>query len=313
MKRLFVVALGLLGCEETPAAVTPKPVTSLCDHASTTKSSFELVVIGSGGPVSVGRAASSYLVRVDGIPRVLVDVGPGAFVRLGEAKVDLARVDTVLLTHLHVDHSGDLPGFVKSRDLATNDDLRFRIFGPSGSPPYPNTTSFVEQLFGEKGNFAYLPTFRNKLDIQTKDLQIGQDTPIQELVKDDLHITAIAVDHGKIPAVAYRIEHAGHAIVVSGDLASKNDNLVRLAANADVLVYDTSVLDPPGSPSVLYDLHTSPRRIGEVGQAAHVRQIVLGHIPPQVDQSKDSVLHSVQSQFEGSIRLAEDCLVVQAD
>ena len=202
---------------------------------------------------------------------------------------------------------------MKSRDLAANGPLVFRIFGPAGVSPYPNTTTFVDQLFGEKGDFAYLPKFRNALDFQTKNLLVGQDTPVQEVLKDDLvHVTAIAVDHGDIPAVAYRIEHGGHSVVVSGDLASKNDNLVRLAENADVLVYDTSVLDPPGSPGVLYDLHTSPHRIGQVGKAAHAHQIVLGHIPPQVESGRESVLHSVQSQFEGPITLAEDCLVVDA-
>jgi glyoxylase-like metal-dependent hydrolase (beta-lactamase superfamily II) len=68
---------------------------------------LELVVLGSGGPGAAGRAASSYLVSIDGVPRILVDAGPGSFARLGEAQISLDHTDTVLLTHLHIDHAAE--------------------------------------------------------------------------------------------------------------------------------------------------------------------------------------------------------------
>ncbi len=112
------------------------------------------------------------------------------------------------------------------------------------------------------------------------------------------------------PAVAFRIEHAGHAVVVSGDLASKNDNLARLAAGADLLVYDTTVLDPPGSPRQLYDLHTAPHRIGVVAAEAHARHLLLSHIPPGAERAHDEVLRSVRATFKREARFATDCLRV---
>src|SRR5579883_1542759 len=81
--------------------------------------SLRLVVLGSGGPRPFGRAGTSYLVEINGAPRVLVDAGPGAFVRIGELNLDLGRVDAVLLTHLHIDHTGDVPGFFKARALTS--------------------------------------------------------------------------------------------------------------------------------------------------------------------------------------------------
>jgi hypothetical protein len=60
-------------------------------------------VLGSGGPGATGRAASSYLVLIAGIPRILADAGPGAFARLGEAKLALAKVDIV---HADEDYTG---------------------------------------------------------------------------------------------------------------------------------------------------------------------------------------------------------------
>jgi ribonuclease BN (tRNA processing enzyme) len=276
-------------------------------------SPFELAVVGSGGPVGVGRSASCYVVFVDGVARVIVDVGPGAFVRLGEMKVDLHALDVMLLTHLHIDHAGDVPGFVKSRDLSTQGALTFRIFGPAAGGDYPSTTDFIDRLFGSRGAFAYLRTFRNELRFAVTDLPTQANAGVNEVLHDgDLHITSIAVHHDDVPALAFRIEHAGHAIVVSGDLASKNENLTTLAANADVLVYDTAVLDPPRSPANLYDFHTAPHRIGEVARAAHVRTLVLSHITPQVDGAHDEVLAAIRASFQGDVRFAEDRMRIDA-
>jgi ribonuclease BN (tRNA processing enzyme) len=271
-------------------------------------SPFELMVLGSGGPRGFGRAASSYVVFVDGIARILVDVGPGAFVRLGETSIDFKALDTLLLTHLHIDHTGDVPAFVKSRDLTFDAPMTFRIFGPAGAGAYPSTTVFVDRLFGKNGAFAYLPGFRNALRFDVVDLPTDAAASVHEVLREgDLRVTSIAVDHDDVPAVAFRIEYAGRALVVSGDLASKNDNLAQLAAGADLLVYDTAVLDPPGSPKKLYDLHTPPHRIGEIAAEARVRSLLLSHIPPAVDAAKSDVLRSVHATFKGEARFAEDC------
>jgi ribonuclease BN (tRNA processing enzyme) len=314
---LAVAAAVSLGCAHAgpsrPATVMAA-APSACTRSAPSPSAFELAVLGSGGPVGSGRAASGYVVFIDGIARALVDVGPGAFVRLGEMGIDLRHLDTVLLTHLHIDHSGDLPGFVKSRDLSYDQPLLFRIFGPSGSGDYPSTTTFVERLFGAQGAFAYLRSFRNRLELDAVDLPIAPDAPIHEVLREaDVHVTSIAVDHDDAPAVAFRVEHGGHAVVVSGDLASKNDNLAQLAAGADLLVYDASVLDPPGSPPKLYDLHTAPGRIGEVAAKAGVKSLLLTHIPPDVEASADAVLRSVHARYPGPARFASDCLRIDLE
>src|SRR6516225_9476938 len=101
--------------------------------AQTSKTPLELVVLGSGGPGAVGRAASCYLVLIDGTARILVDAGPGAFARLGEAKLSLSDTDIVLLTHLHIDHAGELPGLFKARAVSSGDSVVFRVWGPAGT------------------------------------------------------------------------------------------------------------------------------------------------------------------------------------
>ncbi len=93
---------------------------------------LELLVLGSGGPGAAGRAASSYLVFVDGDARILVDAGPGSFARLGEAKASLSDTDIVLLTHLHIDHAGEIPGLFKARAVSGSGPIVFNVWGPHG-------------------------------------------------------------------------------------------------------------------------------------------------------------------------------------
>jgi len=56
-KGMLLVAL-FLGVSTTPL------------QARTEKSALEVVVLGSGGPRAFGRAGSSYLLILDGVPRV---------------------------------------------------------------------------------------------------------------------------------------------------------------------------------------------------------------------------------------------------
>jgi len=315
---LLCAALGCSGGSATPPHTSanregePLNVSLQCRPLDTSSSHFALVVLGSGGPRSFGRASSGYAVLVDGRPRLLVDVGPGTFLRLGELDLDLDALDTVLLTHLHVDHAGELPGFVKARDLARNALTRFRIVGPDGDQLYPSTSRFIDRLFGDQGAFAYLPSFSGELRFSVTDLPTSGSTEPREVLEEDgIRVQAIAVDHGNAPAVAYRVERGGHALVVSGDLASKDSRLARLAAGADLLVYDTSVLDPPGSTESLYDLHTPPRRIGEVATEAHARSLLLSHLTGRTEDHAAEVLSSVRTTYQGEVRFALDCMKVE--
>jgi len=53
-------------------------------------------------------AASGGLYLEDEGTRLAMDPGPGAVVQYAKRKVDLARLDGILLSHRHLDHSGDV-------------------------------------------------------------------------------------------------------------------------------------------------------------------------------------------------------------
>ena len=296
MKTLMVVAV---------AVVVSFPA---CLQADPAKPPLEVVVLGSGGPRPFGRAGSSYIVLVDGTPRILVDVGPGAFLRIGELDLDLGKVDTVLLTHLHIDHSGDLAAFFNARALTSDGPIAYRVFGPDGRGLFPKTSRFVDLLVGSDGAFAYQKTFGAEETIAVRDLAIRLDSERAKIVDEgDLVVEEIATHHGDCPSVAYRISYKNLTVVFSGDMdASALPNLVLLAKNADLLIFNCAVLDPPGSPSQLYDLHTPPKKIGEAARESGVKRLLLSHLAPDVERREDAVRKSIHAAFPGPVAFASD-------
>jgi ribonuclease BN (tRNA processing enzyme) len=255
-------------------------------------------------------------VLIDGTARILVDAGPGAFARLGEAKLSLSDTDIVLLTHLHVDHAGELPGLFKARVVSGGDAVVFNIWGPAGTGKpregayFPSTSRFLELLFGREGAFAYLRDFAASISLHAHDIPTRvQLNPVPQVIfnEDGLVITAIAGHHGDAPAVIYRIDYAGKSITFSGDIDAKGlAGLRTIAKGSDLLVFNSVVLDPPGSPAILYALHTPPRAIGELARGAGIHNLLLSHISPAVEENQKAVLDSIKRSYQGPVSLAAD-------
>ena len=276
--------------------------------AAPAKPALEVIVLGSGGPRAFGRAGSGYILMLDGTPRILLDVGPGAFLRIGELQLDVEKVDTVLLTHLHIDHTEDLAAFFNERALTSDSPISYHVFGPDGAGLFPKTSRFVDLLVGREGAFAYQKTFGVRESFVVRDLPINLDPRRNKIVDaGGLLVEEIATHHGDCPSVAYRISYKGAVVVFSGDMdASALPNLEHLAKDANLLVFNCAVLDPPDSPSQLYDLHTPPKKIGEAARAGGVKNLLCSHLAPDVEGQEDAVRKSIGAAFAGPVSFAKD-------
>jgi ribonuclease BN (tRNA processing enzyme) len=289
--------------------------------AAPVASPLELLVLGSGGPGATGRAGAGYIVLVDGEPRIEVDAGPGTFVRLGEAKLLLAKIDIVLLTHLHIDHTGELPGFFKARAVSGDGPVNVQVFGPTGhrgngdQATFPSTSRFIDLLFGPEGAYSYLRDFAEPLTIDATNVDASATAPKTPKViysENGLNISAIAGHHGDAPAVIYRIDYRNQSITFSGDIdANGIDNLRRIAQRSSLLVFNCVVLDPPGSRPVLYTLHTPPKTIGVVAADTETKRLLLSHLSPSIDQQRANVEASIRKHYRGPIVFAEDGMRLQ--
>ena len=274
--------------------------------------SLAVQVLGSGGPRPSPQASSGTLVMVDGVPRILVDAGPGTLLRAGERKVDLTAVDAVLLTHLHTDHTVEVPSFATVRSLDSHGRTRLRIVGPDGNKDFPSTRAWASALLGPQGAYRYVRHFGAELAIEATDVPAGRGAAPKRIALDDgLVVTARGHHHGNAPAVGFRLEHGGRSLVLVGDVDPSGLAAVEtLARDADLLVISCSALDPPDSPAALYEFHSPPSAIGPMAVRARVRALLCTHLPPAVTARADALRRSLAASFSGPITLATDGLVL---
>jgi phosphoribosyl 1,2-cyclic phosphodiesterase len=75
-------------------------------------------------------AASGGLFLEDGDARICLDPGPGAVVQYTKRKVDLAKLDAIVISHRHLDHCGDVNVMVEAMTEG-GFHRRGRLFCPS--------------------------------------------------------------------------------------------------------------------------------------------------------------------------------------
>jgi ribonuclease BN (tRNA processing enzyme) len=238
----------------------------------------ELVLLGTAGaPMPVaGRAGISSALIVD--ERVFViDCGrasPSAFV---DAGLDFTGLEAVFITHLHADHTGDLPGMLLYPWGVRADDngrlAPIRVYGPSRPGrlpegdatfhrettihpelPAPGSRDLVENILAA---YAYhlnvMPLDALMPDagalVRGIDIPVAAKTersgqvPVVVFEDGAVRVHAVAVMHGRaVPALAYRFDTADGSVVFSGD-TTVNDDLIDLAQGADILVHAVADLD----------------------------------------------------------------------
>jgi ribonuclease BN (tRNA processing enzyme) len=91
---------------------------------------MEITFLGIGVAITQkGRVQSGVLVGLEEKP-LLIDCGSGVLSRFPDAGILHTNVDTVLLSHLHLDHVADLIPLLKANWLRGKTDMR--IYGPEG-------------------------------------------------------------------------------------------------------------------------------------------------------------------------------------
>ena len=75
----------------------------------TRPSDFKVTLLGTGTPIPrPDRFGPSTLIEA-GDQKLLIDAGRGATIRLYQLGVPMGRIDALLLTHYHSDHTSGIP------------------------------------------------------------------------------------------------------------------------------------------------------------------------------------------------------------
>lgn len=241
---------------------------------------MKLTVLGSNASSpSRTNTASGYLVEFGG-KTVLMDAGPGVFMRLAEI-MDPGLLDAVILSHTHVDHCADV--------LAL---FTYMAYGPSGPIPIP--------VYAPQGARQHIAAFARAGEdhVFHQVLDFREQEPGDEVWIGDARVRFGRAIH-PVPALVTRFDIDDASLVYSGDTGPGGD-LANLANDASLLLCEASLQGIRGPRTFVH--HLTAVDTGEIAAWAGVEQLVLTHIPASLDPNIS--VEEASSVYAGPVHYA---------
>ena len=281
-----------------------------------TKCDFRVTLLGTGVPTPLpDRFGPSTLIEA-GDQKLLIDAGRGATIRLYQLGVPIGRIDALLLTHYHSDHTAGIPdvwltGWLQS-DFAGRKEP-FHVIGPVGAKIL---MSHLERAYALDIKIRIEDEKLPREGIAVQVEEFDHDGTIYE--REGLKVIAFEVDHGDAikPAYGYRIEYGGHAVVISGDTRC-NENVAKYGAGTDLLIHEVAIVRPEleSEPFIqrIMAHHTTAREAGSIfartkpklAAFTHLVFLASEHVPPA---SVDDLIAATRETYVGPLEIGEDLM-----
>jgi ribonuclease Z len=277
-------------------------------------SGFRVTLLGTGVPIPrPDRFGPSTLIEA-GDHTVLIDAGRGATMRLFQLGIPIGRIDALLLTHFHSDHTVGIPDLWLTGWLSSyfgNRQRPFNVIGPVG------TARLMHHLEA---------AYAQDIEIRVEDEKLAREhiaITVKEFTEDgivyqvgDLRILAFTVDHGEAikPAYGYRIEYRGRVAVISGD-TRYNANVVRSGEGVDLLIHEVAMARPElrGEAYIqrIINHHTSPQEAGQVFAQTKPKLAVFTHLVMLASETiaeptVEELITATRETYAGPLEVGED-------
>lgn len=284
---------------------------------------FEIVFLGTGGPLPNADRCGAGHVVVAGDTNVLVDCGWGAARKLIPSGVTPSSIETAVFTHMHSDHITDVPDFLFLR-WVTGATTPLRVYGPEGTQEMVD--GFMMALRRDIGfRIAHHgeKLHPNGIKVEVEEIP-ATELPRQFLNIGELRFESFEVNHFPVvPALGFRVSFDDRSVVLSGDTtmcdslaaASRDvDMLVCEALNVPMLQRTIDALKPnaplqAGSLEDVPSYHISTPEIAELARDANVGEVVLTHVLPSVKNdpaAEEAFMKGMGDVYHRSIRMARD-------
>lgn len=246
----------------------------------------EVILTGTGIPhPTPGRAGPGTLVR-SGSVALQFDAGRGTVLRLADAGVRPHELAALFLTHVHSDHVVDVA------DVAMTRWLEDQVAGCGPLPIVTATGStepFLAGLFTPfaediRLRIAHVQEHPPEIAVSTFDAS-GVARPVWSSADRTVTVSAVAVHHEPVDAVAYRVDTPDGAVVVSGD-TRVCDEVASVCSGAAVVVHEACRARAMARvvAGTLFEqvmaYHADTVALGTMAEAAGVPHLVLTHLIP---------------------------------
>jgi ribonuclease BN (tRNA processing enzyme) len=232
-----------------------------------------------------GGACSAYLVQTEGAA-VLLDIGPGSVGKL-QLAMEYARLDAVVISHMHADHFFDL--------VPLRQGLKYGPLWRDSRVPLllpPGGRAALGALRAAVAPDAPADFFDGAFAAREYD-------PAEPLAIKDLRLRFAATRH-YIAGFAVRVESDGASVAYSSDTAPC-DSVVELARASGLFLCEASLgLDGEAGARG----HSSAEEAGEMASRAGTRRLVLTHY--SAAYSAPALVEAARRHFSGPVTAAED-------
>jgi ribonuclease BN (tRNA processing enzyme) len=220
---------------------------------------FTVQFLGSGDAFGSGGRFQTCIHAETPSAQFLLDCGASSLIAMRRFGVDPARIDAILLTHLHGDHFGGLPFIILEAQLVSKRTRPLVIAGPPGTQA--RVRAAQEVLFSDSS--------RVQQKFRIEFVEIQERTP---LAVAGLIVTAYPAAHASgAPSYALRIESGGKTLAYSGD-TDWTDSLADAARRADLFICEAYFFEKRTK------YHMNYRTLMENRAALNCRRLVLTHM-----------------------------------
>jgi len=237
---------------------------------------------------------------VAGDTRIILDAGTGLRQLGNERMASGIRHSTILLSHLHWDHVAGLQFFTPVYVPGHRVEI---ASGPNGVMAHE---AAIRSLF----RAPFFPVDFDDLGgtVTTRELK-----PNDRFQIGDITVTMARLNHPD-PVYGYRLEHGGQSIVYATDtehFSCVDPTLEKLAAGADILIYDSQYL-PEEYPQKVGWGHSTWQAGAELARAAGVPQLVLFHHDPSRTDAQLAALEAAAQAALPATVAAREGMVLNA-
>ena len=280
---------------------------------------IKLTFLGTGAPRPSSKRYGPSILLEAGETKLLVDAGPGMRQRIFQAGGFelLTDIDTVLITHLHFDHTIELPNLWLTGWLFGR-KKNMKVYGPEGTEEFMN---HFEQAFDWDLRYRYL----TNVHVEGSDLITTDIEPGVFYNQNGIKITAFDVAHLPLDpeteellglegaTFGYRVDYKGRSVVFSGDTRSlPGSKIIEISKGVDVLIHETQIPYPGDSKeaklaNVSMIVHSSPEQVAYVFNETRPRLGIYHHIIPP-ETTRDELLG--MTDYDGRMEVAEDLMTL---
>ncbi|MHA1631481.1 MAG: ribonuclease Z [Candidatus Freyarchaeota archaeon] len=301
---------------------------------------IKIVFLGTSGSVPTPERNLPAIALARGREIVLFDCAEGTQRQMLKAKMSVARISKIFISHLHGDHVMGLPGLLQTLSLMER-ETPLHVYGP------PSLAEFIRALIE---NLEFGLSF---------DLYVHPVHPGVICESPYYYVKCCRVNHGSIDAYAYSFEEkprpgkfhpekaielgvpmgplwkrlqlgepvtlkngrvikpeavvdppqSGRKIVYSGD-TTPCQHLLELSKSADVLIHE-STFDHTLEKKAIETKHSTSVQAAHIAHEAEVKLLVLTHISSRYSNA-DLLLQQAKNIFPNTV-VAQDFMRVLLD